>query len=194
MAGLYQNYFDIPQVKVSLTGHSYLSRLKTFTNDYNHLGFQSDLKLRDADINWHGRGGNTFQGFLEFDLHHVLSANPEIVYFELGCNDLDSNISAETIATLALDTAESLLANNVKLVIFGKVLPHTKTYNIDIEFYNFNVLEYNECLRHYLINHDVPRRHPRFQNRNHIWFWDHLRLHKSCMPLLSFVSGWNPFN
>ncbi len=70
---------------------------------------------------WNSCSGTTFHIFLDYDLHHVLHQKPEIFYFELGGTELDSSMDPDYLVHLVWNTAESLLHNNVKLIIFGEV-------------------------------------------------------------------------
>ncbi len=174
------------KTNVSLCGHSFLPMLRTFITQNRELGFQTDLKIRPANISSHGRGGNTFHKYLELDIHNIIHAASEIVYIELGCNDLDSQHSNTAIlAQIAMDIAEIFPNNKVNLVFFGEVLLRTKSRNISIMDYNRRMKDFNNLMRFFLINPSVPRSHPNFQHRKYIWFWDHLNLHKSSMPLLT---------
>ncbi len=158
-------------VKVSLTGYSYLPYLNTFTNDHNHLELISQLKLR-FQLAWERcKYCPTFFIILIFSRFWQPTLS---CLLWTGWQWPRRWHSSHCYPCL-----RHCRINNVKLVIFGEVLPQTKAYNIDIDYYGYTVSEYNECMGHYLINHEVTRRHPAFQHiyRHAIWFWHNLRLH-----------------
>ncbi len=113
----------------------------------------------------------------------MLDGNPEIVFFQLGGNDLDSDSTAESVTQYAMSVASDRVYNGVSLVILGEVLFQRKAH-IPIQIYNAKVGDYNNCLLSQLIDTTYPRcSSQRFAKAN-IWQWDHLQMRRSVLPLL----------
>ncbi len=102
--------------------------------------------------------------FLDYYLHHLLQQKPEIIYFELGGNELDSSIDPDYLVHLVLNTTESLLHNNTELIIFGEVfdMQLDKTFQL-MNIISSKLQHFNYVLKSALINSDFPRNHPHFR-------------------------------
>ena len=170
--------------KVAFVAHSYGSHLQKYINVIPQR--DPDFHLAQADVSWCFKGGWTWEKFWAdpCGFVSVYEAKPDVIFIQLGGNDLDSHLEAHTVANYALDVAAAFLHYDVQLVILGEVLHRKKTRHIAVDAYNNKVDAYNTCLRDCLLDGDQPRRSPsRFLNPN-IWQWDHLRLHGSRLPLL----------
>ncbi len=71
-----------------------------------------------------------------------LQQKAEIIYFDLGSNELDSIMEPDYLVHLVLNTTKSLLHNNVKLIIFGEVFDtqQDKTFQLMNIISSFNIL------------------------------------------------------
>ena len=81
--------------------------------------------LEQCSTQWTFRGGWTWQRFIadKAGLSAISNDNPDIVYFELGANDLDDPaVEPEVIALRAITVAEALLDGGTSLVILGEAL------------------------------------------------------------------------
>ena len=76
------------QPRVLILGHTFIRRLRDFivknVSDY-HL----NLNLTGSvAVQWHGVGGRTIAKFRQFDLGEVLRFRPDILFLQIGTNDL----------------------------------------------------------------------------------------------------------
>ena len=77
-------------IEVTIAGHSFVKHLKAFA--VTNYGFYNNLKLEShvANVRWVGIGGMTVDKLINQHLHTITENKPEIVYLELGTNDLAS--------------------------------------------------------------------------------------------------------
>jgi len=161
---------------LAICGHSFMTRLNTAC--HKSQSFSPNLNLVDTSVTWH-TGFGTWDKFR--DRPHGLPAllsppHPDIVYFELGGNDLDSHLSAVCVAKKALDTASVLIKQGVSLVILGQALHRGKTREVPVHQYNAKVDAYNRALQDTLEHPDVnSRSSDRFADSTR-WYWKHLKM------------------
>ena len=175
--------------KVAIVGHSFPKRLHNYIVNTASEDESKDanMNLAQLSVSWIYKGGWTWKSFSQKSSSELVTQHAEsfnIVFFELGSNDLDSTTSAQSIAQLALDTAHDIINNGSSLVILGEVLERSRTHNIPVHMYNQKVHEYNDYLRSYLIDTRYPRKSFQRFAQGDVWFWDHLKLRRSEMPLL----------
>ena len=120
-------YFKLPRALIC--GHSYVYHLRTFANSPSN-SFDENFGLNDIVVQWRSKGGKTWDMFEKQDLSFVLSTKPDIVYLELGGNDLDSDSSSDQVAHKALDISHYLINHGISLVIIGEVLHRHSSRNI----------------------------------------------------------------
>ena len=116
-----------------------------FTRD-PHNNFTANLNLdgNETSIYWHGIGGRTIDKFRKFDLDNIFDFKPDIVYLQLGGNDLSNAPNGEPSKVFKnLEILfKQLKKGGVKKVIVGHVFQRKKA-DIDIEFYNRTVVAFN---------------------------------------------------
>lgn len=176
--------FQVHKVQAMVCGHSFLKHLRRYT--INNASASPDFNLNQCLIRWHFRGGWTWERFLKEKkgLDHVKKCNIDMLYMEMGSNELDGFYSPVLIAERAIRTADALLDSGVKLVILGEVLDRDKTTSgISVQQYNERARIYNNTLRLHLCDMQQPRNSPARRKRHDLWFWDHEQLHQSVMHL-----------
>ena len=72
-----------------------------------------------------------------------LHPTPDIIYFELGTNDLDSSLTPHQAAYTALEVADTLICSGIKQVIIGEALHRGQARELRIHQYNKKVDTYN---------------------------------------------------
>ena len=171
------------KTKVSFVADSYGSHLQSFINHSDQCG--PDFHLAQADVTWVFKGGWTLGKFCVEPpgFQSVIYSLPQVVFLQLGGNDLDSPLSAETVANRAISLASDLRSHGVQIVILGEVILRHKS-RIPLEQYIKKVGDYNDIMRSRLIDNSQTRQSSlRFVNPS-IWQWDHLQMRKSFLPLI----------
>ena len=115
--------YQIRPAQVLLLGHSFINNLrKQLTRDYgnNHnLG----LDYSRAHLHWLCRGGMTVKEARYQQLINIEHLKPDIVYVELGTNDLtDPRYRPEKLGSDIHELVLDILAMNVPIVIVGSVI------------------------------------------------------------------------
>lgn len=177
-------YQCMPITSCTVAGHSFIRRL--YDVCYMEDSMEHHFNLAQCSTHWIHRGGWTWDRFLtqKTGFKSVAKLHTEVVYFELGGNELDSDMDPYVLCEQALNIAQGLLDNGSSLIILGEVLYRGDTRHIPVQEYNFKVDLYNDGLRDALIDPTLPRNsHHRFIRHN-IWFWDHLRLRGAIWDLL----------
>ena len=79
------------QPRVLLLGHSFIRRLRDFIVK-NSPTYNLNLNINTSvTIHWHGVGGRTIDKVRRFDLTEVERFKPDVVFLQIGTNDLLSN-------------------------------------------------------------------------------------------------------
>lgn len=174
-----------PQKKVSLCGHSFIRRLEDET--YANPKLEKSMNIAEADITWLHKGGMTWFSFGEAreGKQAVIQSKPDLLYLELGTNDLDSYMPPLDVAQKAISVVNELLDSGVKRVILGEVIPRSRSGRVPLSMFEENEYAYNNFMTNMLIHEQASRRTPvdeRFKNP-HVWFWKHkgLRTPESCV-------------
>ena len=140
--------------KVLLTGHSFLKRLESYDKSYKTL----QLKADDFDLTFSAVGGDNLV-LLRDRLGKVIptqkSLKPNIVYIEIGSNDLCSvNNSPDIVAKKIMDITRYLhYGHGVQKVIIGQILQRLRRHQtyfsrcLSLAAYNKKVQETNEILQ-----------------------------------------------
>jgi hypothetical protein len=171
--------YPLERRRGAITGHSYVKHLFNYaTNDPSNKGMDCHLHLDAAIVSWNYKGGWTWQKFLaeETGFQSVIANSPDIVFCQLGGNELDSSISAQQVAQQALNTAKEFINNGVTLVIIGEELERNSARNLNILEYLDKVKQYNKQLFDELIDPQYNRSSFNRFKQGNIWYWDHLKL------------------
>ncbi len=115
-------------------------------------------------ISFHARWGKNFPEFYRDDWQKVLDQKPQVLFFELATNDLDSRLPVATLVNEILEQSQKLVFYGVQLVIFGEVLarsPSTNfrpsTRNVSLTVFNQRVCDYNLLLKASLEDSAAPK-------------------------------------
>ena len=63
----------------------------------NNTDLDTNFNLQNTEVRWFYRSGRTWAKFRAPALQNVIDFNPDLLYIELGGNDLDSQAQSETI-------------------------------------------------------------------------------------------------
>ena len=76
------------QPRVLILGHSFIRRLRDFIIK-NSPTYNLNLNINaSVTIHWHGVGGRTIDKVRRFDLTEVERFKPDVVFLQIGTNDL----------------------------------------------------------------------------------------------------------
>ena len=144
-------------VKPRLFGHSLTYCLSDFiSRKYHNL----DLHVNNIQVVAEGiRGGrlgwNTScnSRFQKMPIWHYLSdavqkSSPDIVFLQIGGNDLDNNfVAVGKLVNDIISMADYIIANcSVKVVLIGHAFPRLSPYNISMEQYKQHMHTFKNCL------------------------------------------------
>ncbi len=168
------------KLNLDVAGHSFIKRLRQFVA--STPGYNTDMSLQFAVINWVTRGGWTLDRFRDEPdgLEAMKSRSPDLAYLEFGTNQLDTDEDEESVAQCALFIIDELIKAGVKRVIIAHVLPRNKKYNLPKWIFNQKVRNYNEFMCKKLRNTHVRRKSsPSYFKDNKKWWWEHKRMRSS---------------
>lgn len=108
---------------IMVMGHSFIDRLNKYIvrrkGGFNNL----NLEFTNAVVHIHGVGGRTVQKCRYLDLAVVAQIKPDIIYLELGTNELCRvNNTPEKVAVELHDLANDLLGLGVSQIVAGQVI------------------------------------------------------------------------
>ena len=149
-------------VRITLVGHSFLTHILSQVE--NEVGDEHNFGLRPsvAQMSYLVKGGKKLK---HFDEHTIMAYNPDIVYFEIGSNDLSElEKTGNQMGRVLYDLAVKLISMGVKKVIAGEVIyrqadgvPNSKPE------YNYEVQNMNWYLQSTMAESNNPR----------CFFWRH---------------------
>ena len=156
-------------------GHSYIKRLqyylqRQFGNDHN-LGLNYEV----ANITYLGFPGSTVPKARYEHLHYIMQSSPDIVYLELGGNDLCfSSVHPISVSSELHELVCDLLQLDVKFVIAGQMIFRSgRGIPSKMPHYNSRVMLANQFLEAVM--------DPSFTQK--CKFWKHKGLWKSRKPI-----------
>ena len=108
------------QPRVLILGHSFICRLRDFvvknTPDY-HL----NLNLADSvTVQWHGMGGRTIAKVRQFDLGEVIRFQWDIVFLQIGTNDLVQRGMSPLTVGSAMEDFVRLLHDEYEIIFTSR--------------------------------------------------------------------------
>jgi hypothetical protein len=168
---------EAEKLSVALVGHSILDDLRQLTVSSESLA--ENFQLQQLTVNWLTVRGLNWARMRRDIVPQLMALLPDIVYFQVADNDLDSMEPVEDIVAKYLCQArlcvDSLMA---KRAILSAALPRITTRIISHQTYNRRVVAFNNQLRLALC-HASQSQGPvvldRFRDPR-VWFWDHPRL------------------
>ena len=110
--------------RVLIMGHSFIRRLCDFIKN-NAPEYELNFKINEpVSVGWRGIGGRTIAKMKRYDLAAVSQFRPDIVYLEIGTNDLTQrNASAVTIGSAIEDFVRLLYEEyGVRFVYVGQTI------------------------------------------------------------------------
>ncbi len=179
-------YHSKHKPKVAVVAHSYGTRMTSMFESFDDM--KETLGIDGITVRWFIKGGQTWNRFKHDRSGHGLASlkqwSPDIVYFELGINDVDYDDRAETVCSRAKDLIFDLVKGGVKVVIIGQVIHRKKgSPRNPLTTINRRIDEYNTEMRTQFMNTSLPRKHPNRVKSPHYLFWDHRGLVSSVHKL-----------
>lgn len=153
--------------KIFFLGHSFVRRLEDFMVENGKRNFL--LPLEGYDIKFKARGGmKACHLNLRMNLKLVSRHKPDIVFIDVGTNDLDSCLQhPKPLANQVLSSCTYLVkSHSVKHVVILHVLPRTYKgkYPCNNPLFNHQANEYNQA-----IMAGIKTSTPHGQRRIHFW-------------------------
>lgn len=141
--------------RVMLIGHSFIRRLQTYSERSGHASDPyANLRLdrNQFRLSFIGLPGASVNGArsLQPQLHTIQTIHPDIVFLEIGSNDLcDPNLEPRILAQNVISLARFIhIGYNVQCVVIGSILPRVGS---TWRSYNTRVIVTNEYLREFSI-------------------------------------------
>ena len=109
---------------ILIMGHSFIRRLRDFIAK-NPTDYYLNLGLNDrVSVHWHGVGGRTVKKLTTFDLNIVRQVQPDIVFLQIGTNDLTVKGMTPLTVGSAIEDLVRLLHDSygVQLVYVGQTI------------------------------------------------------------------------
>ena len=169
--------FDYRPASVLIMGHSFVVRLQQFMGIHYGPQHNMGLSCKTATVQFHGVGGRTVKKFEDNDLIVINKCRPDILYLELGTNDLSlPDSDPESVGSQISSLVWKCKANGAKFVIVGQTIPREKPgnvyyaqrYPIDSEKFRYDCVMMNEHLCHALDPENIPDA----MYWRHIGFWN----------------------
>ena len=97
------------QVRVSVVGHSHVRRLEQYILQAAGKGVNSHFGVKNATVNWFGRGGLKINQLFDQSTHDVIhQTTPDVLIIAIGDNDhLDSENCDPQLLALRMVSAAS---------------------------------------------------------------------------------------
>ena len=131
---------ELKKKKVLIAGSSYVRRLKEFAIEKEAV----NLNVKKCNIHWHGVGGNTIDKFREYDMSVVKNLSPDIVFLQIGSNDLchKTRGEPELVFTKLEAAIKDLQDIGVSHVVVGQIF-YRKKADIGVQVFNARVTDFN---------------------------------------------------
>ena len=123
--------------RVLILGHSFIRRLRDFIIK-NSPTYNLNLNINaSVTIHWHGVGGRTIDKVRRFDLTEVERFKPDVVFLQIGTNDLTHRGSSPASVGSAIEDLVCLLHHEygVRLVCVGQTVKRRPvgTFNTNVQ-------------------------------------------------------------
>ena len=118
------SFLGVEQPRVLILGHSFIRRLRVFIIK-NSPTYNLNLNINTSvTICWHGVGGRTIDKGRRFDLTEVERLKPDVVFLQVGTNDLTRRRSSPASVGSAIEDLVCLLhtEDGVRLVCVGQTV------------------------------------------------------------------------
>ena len=160
-------------VKVLITGHSFVKRFHYFLKQRRDKRTLANLNLSSIEICFSGIRGRTVAKLRSFDLGCVRAFQPHVVILEIGSNDLcEAGQRPETIGLNIEDFVRMLHGQfNVKFVVVCQILNRATAPSQHPDF-NLGVQVLNNYLKVVL------------EPLSYAEFWNHKGLRRPSIPML----------
>ena len=130
---------------IVIVGHSFVRRLGDYLRRTYGQYFNMGLDFDRAFVTFLHQGGLTAAGARRNFVDHIISLGPDIVYIELGSNDLcHPRLSPQDVGDCLQDLANDLIQRGVHFVMLGQVVMRadraipraTRSYNTKVRHFN----------------------------------------------------------
>ena len=162
-------------LNITVAGHSFINHLNTFA--CNNYGYWHNFKMEQevATVKCIGISGATVEKMINLHLHRIVDNKPNIVYLEVGTNDLcDPSMMAKQVADRIKELCVMIHNLGAKRVVVGEV-----TFRVGRGIpgktpdFNYKVLSLNKRLQ-VLLDHNTDSSY---------FFWRHKYLWNSQLNL-----------
>ena len=119
--------------RVLILGHSFIRRLRDFI-EKRPTDYDLNFGLKDSlSVHWQGVGGRTVPKLVKFDLNVVRQVQPDIVFLQVGTNDLTVKGMTPLTVGSAIEDLVRLLHDSygVKLVCVGQTIKRRPVSNFN---------------------------------------------------------------
>ena len=108
------------QPRVLILGHSFIRRLRDFVVK-NAPDYPLNLNLTDSvTVQWHGVGGRIIAKVGQFDLGEVIRFQCDIVFLQIGTNDLVQRGMSPLTVGLAIEDFVRLLHDEYEVIFMSR--------------------------------------------------------------------------
>lgn len=170
--------FVLDMSRALAIGHSFIARLASFIDRCDDYRVNGDFNLHNVHVRLIGRGGKKLLDVYKCDISIIAAERPDIVYIELGSNDLcDPSTPTSDLVQEMLNLCMTIHNDyDVHTVILGQVL-FRSAFGAD-PGYNSRVVEYNVLLQARCKDSRLPW-------HNFVVFWKHKGLWNPSLPTLA---------
>ena len=161
----------------------------------HQLSLYQDLGVRRLSVNWLVARGMTWRKFWRSVVPSIPVILPDIIYFQVVENDLDSWVSAERLAQALLRQALVFTHDlAVEVVVISMAIHRTRARTPGLSRVDLQekVDKFNQFMRNRLLRDPTATTlisNPVICYRDpHIWWWEHARL-RSCPPAKLAADG-----
>ena len=182
----------VQPLSVALIGHSMLDDVRKAAYQQS---LYKDLGVSQLSVNWLDARGMTWRKYWRSVLPSIPLILPDIVYFQIVENDLDSPESVEHLAQAYLGQALVFVQDLcVEVVIISMAIHQTwtRTPGLSRGDLQDKVDSFNQLMRMRLLRNPGATtfiRNPATCFKDpHIWWWEHARL-RACPPAKLAADG-----
>jgi len=120
-------------LKMMVVGHSYITRMDHFLSQVNNLDLAFFRQWSHFSVEFCGLPGATiFSGrkCLHSLLPQILQKKPDVVFLQIGENDISNGHRGVGVAAKIVDVVQLLLNDGVSRVVVGQLLPFPRLIDL----------------------------------------------------------------
>jgi hypothetical protein len=163
---------------VAVVGHSLLVDVQNHAIRSDNLSM--DLSLSRVDVHWMVSRGLNYDKLIRYILPELSQLKPRVIYFQVMGNDIDSQLSPESIVAQYVQLAKVYTGSgHIARVLISTVIKRTRSFKLSAEKFEEKRTKVNEALREALLVKPFPSkgRPPLDVYRDpKVWIWEQARL------------------